>query len=239
MKEFLADIHMHTLASGHAYGTIREMAQAAALRNLSMIGISEHAPGIAGTVDPTYYLNLEVIPRKLFGVEVYHGCEINVLDGGKLSLEERYIRYLDYAIVGIHTMCYDASDVRKNTDDLIACMAHPKIKLVSHPDDSHTPVDYTRLVPAAKELGVALEVNNSSLRPNASRLNARENYRVMLPLCRKLEVPVIVDSDAHDPSAVGVLCYAKKLLEELDFPEELVLSTDPDKLKAFLELPKN
>ena len=29
MKTLLADIHMHTLASGHAYGTIREMAAAA------------------------------------------------------------------------------------------------------------------------------------------------------------------------------------------------------------------
>ena len=29
MKRLIADIHMHTLASGHAYGTIREMAAAA------------------------------------------------------------------------------------------------------------------------------------------------------------------------------------------------------------------
>jgi putative hydrolase len=28
MKRLIADIHMHTLASGHAYGTIREMAAA-------------------------------------------------------------------------------------------------------------------------------------------------------------------------------------------------------------------
>lgn len=27
MKRITADLHMHTLASGHAYGTIREMAQ--------------------------------------------------------------------------------------------------------------------------------------------------------------------------------------------------------------------
>ena len=30
MKKLLADMHMHTLVSGHAYGTIREMAAAAA-----------------------------------------------------------------------------------------------------------------------------------------------------------------------------------------------------------------
>lgn len=35
------------------------------------------------------------------GVEILHGCEINVLNGGRLSLEQKYIDRLDYAIVGI------------------------------------------------------------------------------------------------------------------------------------------
>lgn len=88
MKRLIADIHMHTLASGHAYGTIREMAAAAKEQQLQLIGISEHAPGIPGTVDPFYYGNLRVIPRVIDGVEILHGCEINVLNGGRLSLEQ-------------------------------------------------------------------------------------------------------------------------------------------------------
>ena len=64
MKRLIADIHMHTLASGHAYGTIREMAAAAKEQQLQLIGISEHAPGIPGTVDPFYYGNLRVIPPR-------------------------------------------------------------------------------------------------------------------------------------------------------------------------------
>lgn len=46
---------MHTIASGHAYGTIREMAAAAKERGLQLIGITEHAPGIPGTTDIFYY----------------------------------------------------------------------------------------------------------------------------------------------------------------------------------------
>ena len=91
MKTLLADIHMHTLASGHAYGTIREMAAAARDRGLALIGVSEHAPGIPGTVDPFYYRNLKAVPRLLSGVEVIHGSEINVLAGGKLSLDQELI----------------------------------------------------------------------------------------------------------------------------------------------------
>lgn len=122
MKKLIADMHMHTLVSGHAYGTIREMAATAGEKNLKLIGITEHAPGIPGTVDPFYYLNLTVIPRVLSNVQILHGCEINVLNGGKLSLEQKYIDFLDYAIVGIHKECYTDEGKEKNTDNLIACM---------------------------------------------------------------------------------------------------------------------
>ena len=52
----IADLHTHTLASGHAYGTIREMAQAAAERKLPILGVSEHGPGIPGTVRDLSFL---------------------------------------------------------------------------------------------------------------------------------------------------------------------------------------
>ena len=72
MNRIIADIHTHTIASGHAYGTIREMAQAAAEKGLDILGLTEHAPGIPGTVDPFYYMNLRVIPRTLYGVHILH-----------------------------------------------------------------------------------------------------------------------------------------------------------------------
>ena len=234
-NKFILDLHTHTLASGHAYGTIREMAQAAAENGLKLLGISEHAPGMPGTVDPFYYCNLSVIPRRLYGVEMMFGSEINVLAGGKLSLEEEWLGKLDYGIVGIHNTCYENAGREENTDNIIGCMRHPKIHFVSHSDDDHMPLNYERLVPAAKENGVALEVNNSSfLKPEGFRLNYRENYRKMLALCRQYEVPVIVDSDAHDPSAVGILDEARRFLQEQDFPEKLILNVDIDRVKQFI-----
>ena len=59
MIHFIGDMHMHTLASGHAYGTIREMAQAASEQKMEVIGITEHGPGIPGTCDPFYFCNFE------------------------------------------------------------------------------------------------------------------------------------------------------------------------------------
>ena len=41
--EYILDLHTHTIASGHAYSTIREMAQAASEKGLKLLGITEHA----------------------------------------------------------------------------------------------------------------------------------------------------------------------------------------------------
>lgn len=100
--------------------------------------------------------------------------------------------------------------------------------------DDHTPLDYERLVSAAKQYRVALEVNNSSLVKKDRRLNCYENYRKMLKLCEQQQVPIIISSDAHDPSWVGRFDLAVKLLEELQFDESLILTNDIEKLRAFI-----
>ena len=42
--KIVLDTHAHTLASGHAYNTIREMAKAAADKGLEAIALTDHAP---------------------------------------------------------------------------------------------------------------------------------------------------------------------------------------------------
>lgn len=234
MKPFVADMHMHTIVSGHAFGTIRELAQEASLRHIKLIGITEHAPGIPGTCDPIYYRNFADAPRMLYGVELLHGSEINVLEGGKLSLEERCVACLDYGVVGIHGLCYENAGAVRNTDNLIGCMQHPKIRFVSHPDDERYPLDFSALVEAAKNLNVALEVNNASLRRPKLRPGCYESYRKLLPMCAEQGVKIIVNTDSHDPATVGIFEHAQSLLEELAFPEELILSNDVEKVKKFL-----
>jgi putative hydrolase len=47
-------------------------------------------------------------------------------------------------------------------------------------------------------------------------------------------VPIIINSDAHDPSYVGDFSEAYKLLKELNFDEKLILNTSIEKFKAFI-----
>ena len=234
MKPLIADLHMHTLVSGHAFGTIREMAASASDKKLQLIGITEHGPGIPGTCDPIYFLNLNDAPRNLYGVELLYGCEVNILANGQLNLGRRYLDELDYAIAGIHGFCYQNEGIVGNTDTIIKCMEDPKIRFISHPDDGRYPIDYAALVAGAKEYRVALEVNTSSLRTPSFRLNCKENYQTMLPLCMEYNVPVIIDSDAHDPCRVGDFQLALELLEEIGFDERLILNNDLQKLRTFL-----
>ena len=228
------EVHTHTIVSGHAFGTIREMAQAAAEKGLSLLGFAEHGPGIPGTCAPIYFGGYDSMPKSLYGVELLGGCEVNVLNDGTLSLPERYLNYLDFAIVGIHPHCYEDEGREKNTDKVISCMKNPKVFFVSHPDTDRQPLNYERLVPAAKEYHVALELNNSSLRRPNSRINCVENYKTMLPLCEKYRVPILVSTDAHDPSEVGDFALAQALLKELNFDEELIVNRSAETLKAFL-----
>lgn len=234
MKALIADMHTHSIMSGHAFGTIRELAQAAAEKQLQLLGITEHAPGIPGACDPIYFLNFNDAPRFLSGVDVLYGCEVNILNGGVLSLSQKHLDYLDYASAGIHSLCYGDDGIVKNTDNMIKCMENPKIRFITHPDDARYPLDYPSIVQAAKAYHTALEVNNCSLRNPRLRPGGEENYRKMLPLCMEQGVPIIVSSDAHDPSAVGDFSFACALLEQLSFDEELILNNDIQKLKEFL-----
>lgn len=234
VEELCLDIHTHTIASGHAYGSVREMAAAASMRQLKILGISEHGPGIPGTCDPIYFRNLSVIPRQLSGVDLLFGCEINVLNDGSLSLGQKEIDLLDYGIVGIHTLCYHDEGKEKNTDHVIQCMENQKIFFVSHPDDDHTPLNYDRLTSAAKKYHVALELNNSSLLKQQARLNCVNNYHTMLALCMEKSVPIIVSSDAHDPSYVGRFGEAVQLLNEIRFDRTLILNEDVGHFLKFI-----
>mgnify|MGYP003309008741 CR=1 FL=1 len=210
------------------------VAAEAAARNLKILGVTEHGPGIPGTCNPILFRNFVDAPRNLFGVEMLYGSETNVLNSGKVDLDEKHLNCLDYAIAGIHGLCYEDVGAVRNTDNVVSCMKHPKVKFISHPDANNYPMDYEALVLGAKEFGCALEMNNSSLRKPKLRPGCVENYRKMLPLCMEHGVPVIVNTDAHDPSQVGDFTLARTMLEEIGFDENLILNNDAEKLKAFL-----
>ena len=93
---FVLDTHTHTLASGHAYSTIREMAYAAGEKGLKLLGITEHAPKMPGSCHEFYFRNLRVADRSMCGVELLFGAELNILDSdGIVDLPDFVLQKLD------------------------------------------------------------------------------------------------------------------------------------------------
>lgn len=223
------DVHTHTIVSGHAYSTIQEMAKAAAEKGLQILGMAEHGPTIKGACDAAYFNNLSVIPEEIYGVKILVGAEINILDTyGSLDLSEKSIRKLKIRIAGIHHSCYRPGTVEENTDAVIGVMKNPLIDIISHPADGTAELDYERLVQTAKETRAMLEINNSSLSPSRGKEKAWECHKQLLTLCKKYELMVIMGSDAHISFDVARYDHIYRLLQEVEFPEALIINDKPD-----------
>ena len=235
MKRFVLDTHTHTTASGHAYGTVLEMAKAASEAGLSLLAVTDHAPKMPGGPDPMYFCNFKVIPPTLYGVGILMGAELNVIDyRGTVDLEEGLLKRMAVCIASLHTVCLVPGSRRENTRALLGAMENPHVHVIGHPDDGHYPLDYEELIRGAKAAGVLIEVNNSSLVPGGSRTCSRENLGEILRLCRKLDQQVVVNTDSHFPASVGRFDEALKLLEENHFPGELAVNPDPEQYKKDL-----
>ena len=232
---YVLDLHTHTVASGHAYCSLREMAKAAADKGLELLGITEHAPQMPGTCHRFYFQNIKIVPRELYGIQLLLGSEVNILDSrGTVDLNERELKSLDVIIASLHIPCMKPLSRDENTQAYLNAMKNPYINIIGHPDDGRYEIDYRALVQGAKEYGKVLELNNHSLEPDCNRINAVENDTEMLKLCMEYQVPIVMSSDAHFDTLIAGFDNAVSLLASLNFPEELVLNRSVDAIKGFV-----
>lgn len=234
------DLHTHTVASGHAYSTLREMAKSASEKGVELLGITEHAPMMPGSCHLFYFNNLKVVPRSLYGIQLLLGTELNIMDSkGTVDLPEATLKQMDVVVASLHTPCMKPGSRQENTAAYLNAMKNPYINIIGHPDDGRYAVDYEALVQGAKEYGKLLELNNHSIAPDCTRENAYENDTIMLKLCMKYQVPVIVDSDAHFDMLINEFDLARGVLNDLDFPEELVVNRSVDAVKKYVNRFRN
>lgn len=233
--KYVVDTHTHTIASGHAYNTLAEMAAAGKAAGLQAMAVTEHAPGIPGTCNEFYFSNFKAIDRNIYGLELLMGCETNILDyNGTISLSERRLEDLDICLASIHTLCYTVGSKAENTRAYCKAMENPYVDIIGHPDDGRIPVDYEELVRCARDTGKLLELNDSSLHPLGGRTNGVENMKIMLPLCERYGVSISLGSDAHFFDQVGRFTRIQEVMDAVKFPEELIVNTSVEKLKKHL-----
>ena len=72
--------------------------------------------------------------------------------------------------------------------------------------------------------GVALEINNSSLRPSCRRLNGASLVRRLARMIAEKGALAVMGSDAHIWCDVGRFGESETVLEETGFPEAQLLN---------------
>lgn len=53
--KLLFDLHTHTVASGHAFSTLKENIEEAAAKGLKAMGTSDHYSAMPGSAQPIYF----------------------------------------------------------------------------------------------------------------------------------------------------------------------------------------
>ncbi|MBQ3727732.1 MAG: phosphatase [Selenomonadaceae bacterium] len=239
MRDVL-DVHVHTTASGHAYSTIGECIAAARKKNLELIGFAEHGPLIPGTTNEFYFRNFKVIRRELDGIKISMGAELNIIDfSGSTDLPAQILKRIDYAIASLHNPCIDPGSLAENTAAIIGAMRNPYVVIIGHPDNPNYPIDFEAVVRAAKDNHVLLEINNSSYYAGSHRRGSDKAAREMLTLCKKYGAEIIMGSDAHVEQDVGNHELSQKVLAENNFPEELVVNSNPEKFFEYVRYRKS
>lgn len=230
----IADTHCHTIASTHAYSSLTEMVHAASVAGLYAIAITDHGHAMPGAPGRWYFRNLKVVPRYLENVLVLGGAEANVINyDGELDLDREDLENLDWLVASIHdvTMPQGESSVELTTQAWLKVAKNPKVNVIAHSGSEKFKYDYDKVIPEFGRQGKLIEINEGSFLVRKASIS---NCVKIAKVCKKYDVPIIVNSDSHFHTAVGKFSQSLAMLKEIEFPEELVINSSVERFKKYL-----
>lgn len=232
--KLIADMHCHTIASTHAYSSVFENVCKAKEQGLYALAITDHAENMPGSPGTWYFNNLRAIPKNVEGINVLKGVEANVLNiKGDLDIPLNLKVPLNWVIASIHDVAFTGKHgIDECTETWLNVCKEPLVNVIGHSGLVSFAYDYDKVIPEFGRNGKLIEINNSSfyVRPDST-----PNCKRIALLCKKYNVSIIVNSDSHFCSRVGKFDESIKLLNEIDFPEELVINSDVVRFKNYLE----
>jgi putative hydrolase len=232
-----ADLHTHTVASGHAYSTVTELVAGARANGISLIAVTDHGPSVPQGSHPWYFWNLKVVPSVLDGVRVLKGCEANPsLDSENgIDLPDELLSLLDFVAVGFHPLTgFDSKDRTRNTEVLLRVIENPLVDQITHPGNDEFPLDLNAVVEAAVRHNVILELNDHSFAATSSRSAGSMREREFAQAAFDAGAPIAVGSDAHYALHVGRFDAALSVAEDLGIEEERLVNRSAESALAFL-----
>jgi DNA polymerase (family 10) len=236
VADLRGDLHMHSTATD-GRDEIAAMAAEAQRLGHEYIAITDHSKALAmaNGLDEKRALEhaakVRALNGRFEGLTVLAGIECDILPDGSLDLADDCLAQLDLVIASVHSQF--SQDQPQMTDRVLKALASPWVDVLGHPTGRRLlqreplRLDMNAVIAAAKQHGVALEINCQPDRLDLSDTNAR--------LALENGVSLIVSTDAHATTALhrlqwGVLMARRAWARAAD-----VLNTLPlDGLRARL-----
>jgi DNA polymerase (family 10) len=236
LADMQGDLHCHTTASD-GRDTIEAMARAAQAAGLCYLAITEHSQSLAmaNGLDEQRAIEhagaIREVNARLDGFTVLAGIECDIRQDGSMDLRDDCLAQLDLVIASIHSGFNQ--DGAQMTDRILRAIACPWVDVLGHPTgrlilrrEPHK-ADMTRVIAAAAEAGVAMEINAQIDRLDLDDVLARR--------ARDAGVRLVISTDAHSTTALGGLRWGVMVARRAWLTPGAVLNTRPvDGLKASL-----
>jgi len=201
-KDIRGDLHCHSNWDGGA-DSIAEMAKAAEDMGYEYLGISDHTKflRIEHGLDEKQLSQQrkeidkmnEKFKKEKKNFQLLQGAETNILNDGSIDITDVALAKLDYAIAGIHSSFKMGK--KEMTERIIRAMKNPNIDVISHPTGrilkrrDEYECDFDKILRAAKEYNVALEINSHPERLDLNDQNIRR--------AKEAGVKMIINTDSH------------------------------------------
>ena len=198
VADLRGDLHVHSSWSD-GKASVLEMAEAALGRGYEYLAICDHTtnvrvvPGLDADGVRRQGEEIEAANERLKPFRLLRGSECDILPDGALDLPDDVLAELDWVMASVHAGQRQPRD--ELTRRVLAAMENPYVSALSHPTGrliNHRPpnaLDVERVIAAALETGVALEVNGLP-----DRLDLRDAH---VRLAVEAGADIVVSTDAH------------------------------------------
>lgn len=224
------DLHIHTVASGHAFATLNEIVTYAESKRMKTVGISDHGPSMLGAPVESYFSMKNDVNLCSKKTRILFGCEANILsDAGSLDICEDTIHSLDYVLAGLHNLTpYCSNGELYNTNAIVNCIIKNSILGITHPVNDSFPIEIKPIIEAAQYKRTLLELNSRELIRCSEQ--TIKNTLTMIELCAETNIPIILSSDSHILNNVGIFSAPQEIFDAISESSVTIINNAFEKL---------
>lgn len=232
----VAELHSHTCASGDAFNTLTEMCVQARKIGLQALAITNHTGTLVDTITSVQFRSFRKLPRKVEGIYLISGLEANIIDfEGKLDVDTQTLECVDFRIASKHepeAVTFESrwGTVNENTEMYLGLIKNQHVDCIGHCGNHVVPFHHDPVIRAAAAAGKIIELNVSYIMK--SKQSAEEYWKIM-EICKAYENRIAVTTDSHSIYSLGDIQCGLDLLDELQYPEELVINASMEQLRAY------